>query len=175
LDLGTLSQVAQIFGAVAVVAAIIFGVAQVRHAQRQRLDSAMVELMRAIQDREFTEAFQLLYGLPEGLKLADVRALGSQYELAAILLGSRFETLGLLVFRESIPLRLVEELIGGVVVLMWRKLTPWAIDYRAEQGHDLLFEWFQWLAERIEGRGRKQQEPAYRRYRDWKPRNDLPQ
>jgi hypothetical protein len=175
LDLNTLSQVAQIFGAVAVVTAIIFGIAQIRHAQRQRLDSAAIELVRAIQDRELTEGFRLLYALPEGFRAADLRAMGSQYELAAIMLGHRFETLGLLVFRESIPLRLVEELLGGVVVMMWHKLACWAADYRVEQGHDLAFEWFQWLAERIEGRGRKQEEPAYRRYRDWKPRNELPQ
>ena len=175
MDLNTLSQLAQVFSAIAVVAAIIFGVAQMRHAQRQRLDTAAVELVRSIQDREFASAFRLLYSIPAGLHAAELRALGAEYEHAAISLGSRFETLGLLVFRESIPLRLVEELVGGVIVLMWHKLQTWCQDYRSEQGHEMLLEWFQWLAERIEERGRRDQLPAFRRYRDWKPSDDLPQ
>ena len=169
MDLSSLSQIAQILGGIAVVVAIVFGVAQIRQFQQQRLDAAAVELMRSLQDREFTDAFRLIYGLGEGTGAADLRALGPDYEGAAIAIGTRFETMGLLVFRKNIPFHLVEELIGGAVVLLWRKLQPWAEEYRAEQQHELLFEWFQWLAERLSERGRLEQVPAYKRYKDWTP------
>ena len=170
MDLNSVSQMAQILSGIAVVVAIVFGVAQVRQFQRQRLDSAAVELMRSLQDREFTNAFRLIFPLPKGLPAAEFGALGPEYEDAAICIAVRLETMGLLVYQESIPLHLVEEIIGGTAVLFWTKLRPWVEEHRAEQKHQLLFEWFQWLAERLVERGRPEQIPAYTRCRDWRPR-----
>jgi hypothetical protein len=30
-----------------------------------------------------------------------------------------------------------------------------------------MFEWYQWLAEQMERRGRPLEQPAFERYRDW--------
>lgn len=169
MDLNSISQIAQILGGIAVVVAIFFGIAQIRQFKQQRLDAAAIEIMRSLQDREFTHAFRLIYSLEEGVRALDLRNLGPEYEDAAITIGTRFETMGLLVFHESIPFHFVEQQIGGAVVLLWKKLQPWAEDYRAEQKHALLFEWFQWLAERLRQRGRSEQVPAYVRYQDWTP------
>ena len=170
MDLNTLSQIAEVLSGIAVVVAIVFGVAQVRQFQQQRRDSADVELMRSMQDREFTRSFRLIYSLPDDLSASGLRELGSDYEEAAIAIGTRFESMGLLVFRGSIPFELVEQIVGGVIVLLWRKLRLWATEYRAEQQHELLFEWFQWLAERIEERGRMAELPAYKKYSVWRPK-----
>jgi len=169
VDLESLSQLAQILGGIAVVVAIFFGIAQIRQFKQQRLDAAAVEIMRSLQDREFTHAFRLIYSLEKGVSAVCLRDLGLEYEDAAITIGTRFETMGLLVFNQSIPFQLVEQQIGGAVVLLWDKLKPWAEDYRAEQKHPLLFEWFQWLAQQLRQRGRSEQVPAYVRYQDWKP------
>jgi len=168
LDLTMLSQVAQILGGVAVVIAIVFGITQIRQFQQQRLDSAALELMRTLQDREFTHAFRLIYPIAGSVDRDALLALGPEHEDAAISLGSRLEAMGLLVFRGSIPIDLVEEMIGGTAVLLWRQLRPWVEQLRSEKNHQLLFEWFQWLAERLDERDRLQQVPAYRRYKDWK-------
>lgn len=170
MDLNTLAQVAEILSGIAVVAAMVFGVVQVRQFRQQRRDSADVELMRSMQDPEFTRSFRLIYSLPDNLGASGLRDLGPGYEEAAIAIGARFESMGLLVYRGSIPFDLVEQIVGGVVVLLWRKLRLWVVEYRAEQGHELLFEWFQWLAERIEERGRTAELPAYKRYVNWKPK-----
>jgi hypothetical protein len=169
VDLQALSQVAQILGGIAVVVAIFFGIAQIRQFKQQRLDVAAIEIMRSIQDREFTRAFRLIYSLEEGVGAHGLRNLGPEYEDAAITIGTRFETMGLLVFQKSIPFQLVEQQIGGAVVLLWNKLQPWAEDYRTEQKHPLLFEWFQWLAEQLRQRGRSEQVPAYVRHQNWTP------
>ena len=167
MDLTTLSELAQILGGTAVVIAIVFGITQMRQFQQQRLDSAALELMQAMQDREFTHAFKLIYPIIGSVDGDALRALGPEHEDAAISLGSTLEAMGLLVFRGSIPIDLVEEMIGGTTVLLWRQLRPWVEQLRAEKNHRLLFEWFQWLAERIDERGRLQQVPAYNRYKDW--------
>jgi hypothetical protein len=167
MDLVALSQFAQIVGNLAVVVALCFGMAQIRQFRRQRLDAASIELMRSIEDQQFTHAFRLIYPLPPGIPANDLRALGPDFEEAALALGARFESMGVLVFRDSLPMHLVEEIIGGAVVLIWQRLKPWTEANRREQDHPLLFEWFQWLAEQLEARGRPTQAPAYERYRQW--------
>lgn len=126
--------------------------------------------MRSFQDGEFTRAFRLIYALPDGARAADLRAMGAEYEDAALAIGTRFETVGLLVFRENIPFHIVEDLVGGVAVALWRKLQPWVVEVRSEQKQKMFLEWFQWLAERMAERGRTAQTPAYERYRDWRPK-----
>ena len=170
MDLAALSQLAQVLGGVAVVVALVFGIVQIRQFRRQRLDAAALELVRSLQDREFTHAFRLIYALPDDIPANDLRALGVEHEEAALALGTRFETMGLLVYRDSVPIELLEELIGGAVVILWRKLRPWVEAGRIEGAHPLLFEWFQWLAERLEARGRPTQVPAFLKHRDWTPK-----
>lgn len=165
--LQTLANLAQVVGVVAVMAAIGFGVAQIRQYRQQRRDAVAVELMRSIQDAEFTRSLRLLLSLPVDVSVEGLRARGDACEDAALALGAKYETLGYLVYRGIMPLELVEELVGGVGVHLWARLKPWALALREEQGQPLLFEWYQWLAETMDRRGRPQEQPAYLRHRDW--------
>ncbi len=94
---------------------------------------------------------------------------GPAMEDAALALGIRYEAVGLLVFRGIKPLSLVEQLIGAVSIELWSKMRAWVGEVREEQSRPHFLEWFQWLAEQLEKRGRRQQTPAYIRYRDWRP------
>ena len=167
--LETLANLAQVLGALAVAAAIAFGLAQIRQFRQQRRDILSVELMRSIQDTEFTRSLRVLLEIPIGSSAADIRALGPGAEDAAWSLSAKYETLGYLVYRGIMPFELVEELVGGVGVHLWERLYPWAAAVREEQGQPLLLEWFQWLAERLRERDRPQAVPAYHRLRDWRP------
>jgi hypothetical protein len=167
--LETLADFAQVLGAIAVVAAIAFGVAQIRQFRQQRRDALAVELMRSIQDAEFTRSLRLLLALPSGMSAAEFRALGPTVEDATWALCAKYETLGYLVYRGIMPIELVEELVGGVGCHLWARLQPWAKEMRAEQGQPLLLEWFEWLTDRLNERDRPAAVPAYDRLRDWKP------
>jgi hypothetical protein len=166
--LETLANLAQVLGAIAVVAAIVFGLAQIRQFRQQRRDAVAVELMRSIQDTEFTRSLRVLLELPVGISAAEFRALGPTVEDAAWALGAKYETLGYLVYRGIMPIELVEELVGGVGVHLWARLRPWALEVRQQQRQPLLLEWYQWLAERLDERERTQAVPAYERLRHWK-------
>ena len=172
--LETLANLAQVFGAVAVAAAIGFGVAQIRQFRQQRRDALAVELMRSIQDTEFTRSLRMLLELPPNATVADIRSRGVAFEDATWALASKYETLGYLVFRGIMPFELVEELVGGVGVHLWNRIRPWAIAVREEQGQPLLLEWFQWLAERMDERGRPNAIPSYVKHRDWTTPQRLP-
>lgn len=156
-----LSQIAQVLEGVAVIFILIFGVVQLRQYKQQRNDTASVELMRSLQDVEFIHAFQLINALPDGLTADEIKARGSDYEKAAFVLSARFEIIGQIVSRNSIPSEIVEELVGGGVITLWRKLKRWTVDLRDEQDYPYLWEWFQWLAEQFEKNGRAEIPPAY--------------
>jgi hypothetical protein len=168
--LQTLANLAQILGVIAVVAAIAFGIAQVRQFRQQRRDALAVELMRSIQDAEFTRSIRIILEIPDGISAAEFRSLGPTAEEAAWALVAKYETLGYLVYRGIMPIELVEELLGGVGIRLWHRLEPWATALREQQGQPLLHEWFQWLAERLEERGRLAAVPAYIRLRSWRAR-----
>jgi hypothetical protein len=165
--LETLANLAQVLGATAVAAAIIFGLAQIRQFRQQRRDALAVELMRSIQDAEFTRSLRVLFTLPLETSAEEIRARGHAIEDAAWALCAKYETLGYLVYRGIMPIDLVEELVGGVGVHLWARLRPWAECIREEQNQPLLLEWFQWLAERLQDRKRPQAVAAYVRLRSW--------
>jgi hypothetical protein len=158
---------AQVIGALAVVVAIAFGRVQVRQYRQQRRDAVAVELMRSIQDAEFTRSLRLVLSLPIGCTVEEFRSRGDVYEDAAIALIAKYETLGYLVFRGIMPIELVEELVGGVGIHLWERLQNWAQAVRDEQQQPLLFEWFQWLTDVMRRRGRKEAVPAYVRHAEW--------
>jgi hypothetical protein len=169
MDLQTLANLAQIIGAAAVVAAIVFGIAQIRQFRLQRQAEAAAELVRSFQDSDFTRSFRLISALPKNASSAELRVGGPAMEDAALALGIRYEAVGLLVFRGIMPLSLVEQLIGAVSIELWSKMRAWVEAVREEQSRPHFLEWFQWLAEQLEKRGRHQQTPAYLGYRNWRP------
>jgi len=169
MDLQTLSQLAEVFGFIAVLAAIIFGYIQIKDAQHQRNDLAAIELVRSFQNSEFTTAFRLIHSLPENIPADEFEAKGTEYIDAAYALSFDFETTGVLVYRGVIPLAAVEQLIGGIAITLWKRLSPWIHHARKEQSQEQILEWFQWLAERLEERSQGDTEPAFIKHKDWKP------
>jgi hypothetical protein len=106
--------------------------------------------------------------VPDGISAADLKAEGPEYERAAILISTTFETMGLLAFRRLAPFSLVQELAGGIIIVTWRKLSVWVETVREEQSQPSWAEWYQWLAEqlievKIEGK------PAYMKFKGWQP------
>ena len=65
----------------------------------------------------------------------------------------------------------VHNLIGTSGPALWRKLAPWVEMLRDEQEAQTMFEWFQWLAERLEGNNMPTDIPAYEEHKDWMPAN----
>ena len=98
MDLQALANLAQVVSALAVVAAIVFGLIQVRQFQMQRRDSAAAELVRSFLDAQFAQALRVIDALPNNAKAEQLRAGGAAMEEAALYFAVRFETIGLLVF-----------------------------------------------------------------------------
>lgn len=167
MTLQTFSVVVDIISSIAVFAAIIFGITQINQFRQQRRDTAAVELVRSVQDSEFTNGFRLIHPLPDDISAADFKALGTEYIAHALAIGMKYESIGLMVFKGVIPIEIVEELVGGVAITFWGKLSPWIEEMRVKQSADFVFEWFEWLVDRLKERGRDTREPAHIHYADW--------
>jgi hypothetical protein len=168
MSLEALANLAQVVGAVAVVAGIAFGWYQVRQFRAQQRDAVVAELCRTFYSRDLANAVRLLYSLPDGVPAAELRARGSEFEEAAIISNTAFETMGLLVFRRIAPFDVVVELAGGMITVTWRKVAVWIAAVRLEQSQPSWAEWFEWLAHQVAAEKSKV-EPAHVRFRDWSP------
>lgn len=171
MDIQTLGALAEIFGFTAVIAAFIFGFIQVRDFRRQRRDLAAIELVRSFQDKEFTQAFRLIHSLPEDISATEFAAKGTEYIDAAYSLSMKYESMGVLVFRNVVPISAVEDLIGGVGITLWKRLSPWVYSIRIEQSQEHILEWFEWLVDRMEDRGQGLKEPAHKLYKTWETKD----
>ncbi len=167
MTLTDLANIAEILGVLAIVFGIAFGAIQLKQHRKQVRTNAITELARSFEHREFTEAYRLIANLPDGLTEKEFGELGDDYVSAALRVGFKFETVGLLIHKGVVPMDAMADLVGGAAILIWKKMRRYVEEARASQDHDLLFEWFQWLVERLEERGEDKRPPAYRAYKNW--------
>ncbi|GAA3908787.1 hypothetical protein GCM10022276_28850 [Sphingomonas limnosediminicola] len=151
----------------AVIIGVVFGLVQLRQLRVQREVQAGIELLRPLQAPQAAEALMLIHGLPDGLTEAQLtRSLGKNFGAVMGVL-ALFESLGPLVARGHVPIEMYADSYRGVTVLCWQKLRPY-IEERRQNGWPNLFEWLQWLAERMEQRTpRAGDVPAFDRFRTW--------
>jgi hypothetical protein len=170
-SLANLANVAEIVGAVIVVGGLIFAVLQMRQTRQQRRELAAIELFRFFGNPKFTAAYKRILRLPEGRSADDIQGNGSDLEEAAMLISATMESIGVMTFQRIVPFMVVYNLIGASCPALWRKLSPWVIMLREEQNEPAVFEWFQWLANRLEYSHSLESEPAYVAHVDWVPAN----
>jgi hypothetical protein len=170
MGLGTLANIAEIFSAVFVVTGIVFGLIQIRQWRQERLEANAAEVMRAIQQSQFSRALRTVLAMPACNCVDDMRACGEECEDAAMQVSLTLETVGIMVHRGLIPLELVHAMIGGSAISSWKRLKGWCEATRTEADVPRLHEWYQWLCEQLEAYEPPQGPgPAYNIHRDWKP------
>ena len=151
------------------VAGVAFTVVQLRHGRRAREREVALEILRLIHTPDFARALRLMYDLEPGLSRAEVEArLGDDMHFVYSMMIS-WESLGVLVYRRQLDLQLVDDFVGGSLLLSWRKLERYVKEERIARERETLLEWFQWLAERMREReSRGPVVPAYQAHADWR-------
>src|SRR2546422_2553426 len=107
-DLPTIAQLVSTF---TVVAGFVFAVYQTLNIRRQRRDETALTLIRTTVPPE--QFGTTVLTLPDDVTLEHIRALGPEAQRSIITACVNYENLGYLVYLRMIPLRLVDELIGG--------------------------------------------------------------
>ena len=166
-----LASILNLVSTAAIVGALVFTALQVRAANEARRDQAAVVIIQTTQDSSWTKALNIVSTLPENASAQDVRDQGGAMERALFELSIRFEPVGYMVYCRIITLKAVDDLIGGVAVVIWSRARGWTEEYRKTTNNPKFNEWVEWLADRIkERRGHSPAEPASRRYCAWRER-----
>lgn len=167
MTLSEIANIVEIIGVVAIVSGIAFGLIQLRQHREQTRNMAIHELATSFEDSDFTEAYRILADLQEGMSADELNALGDEYVSAILRVGMKFETIGLLVHNRVVPFDAMKSLVGGAAIKIWGVVKIWIRETRRRQGHPLLFEWFEWLVDRLEERSEGARLPAFEAYADW--------
>lgn len=165
----TWSDILALVSAVALCAGVIFGAYQLVELRRQRRRDAALGLVRSLQSGDFTAALGQINSLPDGADLATIeRKLGPHARDSVFLVGLTMESLGVLTFRREIDMATVDDFFSGAIAIAWRKLHTFVEEDRKNLQRETVWEWFQWLAERMSEREtRATPVPAYIAHRDW--------
>ena len=146
MDVGTIANVAT---AAAVITGLVFGIIEIVHARREREERGAFEVVHAMLTPEWMRSMAIVQSLPDGVPAAELEADPKKLE-AAESVGIILETLGYSVYRHIVPLLVVDDLIGGTVRIAFRKMRGYIEYDRARVGSQKSWEWFQWLAERLD-------------------------
>ena len=162
----------QTIQAIAVVVGVILGLVQLRQIRKQREAQAGVELLHVLQSPDTAETMLRLHGLPNDLSGEQIKqGLGNDFG-SVLALMAYFESLGPLVARGHVSLEMYAEFYRGPTVIVWSKMRGYVIEQRGA-GWPMLYEWLQWLAERMEERGGTSDIPAFVRFRNWRSEKDF--
>ena len=165
------ADVLDILNAVALSAGAIFAAYQLTDLRRQRRRDGVLALVRSFQSADFTSALRRINSLPDDADRATIRELlGPTGEDQVFLVGLTWESLGVMVFRREVDLETVDDFFSGAIALSWRKLSTFVEDDRASLQRATVWEWFQWLADRMSERESADKPiPAHIAHRNWHP------
>lgn len=169
-ELSVIANIAEIIGVITVIIGFFFALLQMRQLRQQRRELAAIELFRFFGSPRFAEAYREILHMPEGMSARDIRSEHPELEASAMLISTTMENIGVMTYQRIVPFMVVNNLIGSSAVILWRKLKLWTLALREELGEPYAFEWFQWLAERLdEDHAGGEARAAYEAHRDWKP------
>ena len=141
MDLPTIASFAE---ASAVIVAVVFGMVQLRQLNAQRRREAAFALMQSIQSPQMLRGILIIDRLQDAPAKAEFDALPENDQVD------------------------VTALYSGTLQQSWRKLQRYAEELREATARPTRWEWFQWLAERMQERESDATPiPAYVQHRKW--------
>lgn len=146
LDLATVLDVVV---AIAVVVGVVFGLSELRNAERGRRDHAAVDIVRTVQTQEVRRAVARVLTLPDGADPQRVRDDPATLE-AALAVDSACEMWGSMVFEGVVDLHTLDRMVGGWVRGTWTRLSLWVEAERVDKRSPNIGEWWQWLYDQLE-------------------------
>jgi hypothetical protein len=168
MDISTIANVAT---AITVITGVLFGWFEVRHLRREREERAAFEVLHTMLTSEWLRSAVLVDSVPDNVAPevleGDAKLLDAFHSIGLIL-----EAVGYAVYARIVPLAMVDDMMGGIVRVTWRKMKNYVAHDRSRSGSQKGWEWFQWLYEQLERHGLSKtslRTGAFEAYRDWMP------
>ncbi|HUM46731.1 MAG TPA: hypothetical protein PLD84_07385 [Chitinophagales bacterium] len=147
-----IAEIANISLALSLIVALVFGIAQVRVAARDRRERLTLEALRNFQSREFAELIYYIANRDMPSTREGLLQLPVNEQVMLIQFGQEMESLGMLVSEKIIDIDLVDKTLGSFVATSWQKYKLMFEDMRVKTDDPFLGEYFQWLGEEIDER-----------------------
>ena len=154
--------IAAIISTVILIMGVGFTVVQLRHMRATKERGATLELVHRLQTTEFARSMRMLFDIHGNSTKVQISGIvqndpGLIYELLAT-----WESLGIMVYRREMSLGMVDDFFSGPILISWAVLEEFVYEERRKLKRDTTWEWFQWLAERMqEQEQEKPPVPAY--------------
>lgn len=132
------------------LAGLIFGIAQVKAAARDRRERLTLETLRAFQTREFAELMVFVNSSRFPKDRQESSALDSRDTALMLEFSQKMESLGILVAEGLVDIELVDKTLGTYVTKTWNKYKAFIVPIRERDPY--LNEYYQWLSDRMEER-----------------------
>jgi hypothetical protein len=158
-----------LFQTVAIVFGILYGVLELGQLREETNRQSAAELARWFQTTEYLAGMVALEEIPDDASPEQVReALDGREELLWQV-AMVTESVGVLVWRGDLDLRLVDDLAGGGIIQFWETTKPLWLQIREDWDRPATMEWTQWLADRLGELPTLAEAPAHEAFRDWVP------
>jgi len=148
----TITNIANIALSLSVIVAVIFGIAQVKAAARDRRERLTLEVLRQFQTREFAELLHFVNIIEIPATFEESLKQPANERIMMIQFGQQMESLGMIVAEGLIDIDLVDKTLGSFVTTAWERYKTLFLNIRETQADPFLGEYFQWLAEKIDRR-----------------------
>jgi hypothetical protein len=150
-----IAMLANLALALSFIVGLIFGIAQVHAAARDRRERLTLETLREFQTREFVELMSFINSTEMPKNREGLSAIPQNERVMLMQYGQEMESLGILVAEKLINIDLVDKTLGIFVVTSWEKYKALFHELRVSIPDPFMGEYFQWLAERIDLRMKK--------------------
>ena len=137
------------------IVAVIFGLAQIKAAKRDRRERLTLETIRNFQTREFAELIFFVTANKFPKSMAEFNQVPGNERIFLIQFAQQMETLGMQVAEGLINLDLIDKTLGSLVTTTWEKYKVVFTEMREKMPDPFLGEYYQWLAECIDKRMRE--------------------
>lgn len=131
---------------------LVFGIAQVKAASRDRRERLTLQTLHSFETREFAELLYHVTSTEIPSTYEEWKKESPETRIRFIEFGQRMESLGLLLAERLINVDLVDKTLGSFVVASWNRYKILFMDMRQKQEDPFLGEYFQWIAEQIDRR-----------------------
>jgi hypothetical protein len=154
---------------IAIIVGVVFGLTQLRHYHLSQMRDSALFLLNSYQTGDFSQGLWRILSIPDGLTKQEIEErVGDDVKALYLVMGA-WESIGILVFHKEVTLDMVEDAYGDPITLSWQKLEPYVSAMRQEHQRETIYEWFQWLAERLKEREESGSPiPAYVAHKHWK-------
>jgi hypothetical protein len=157
------SLIANVSLSLTFLAGLIFGIAQVKAAARDRRDRLTLETLRAFQTREFAELMSYIHSPRFPKNSQEARDMSSEDNVLMVEFLQKMESLGILVAEGLVDIDLVDKTLADYVITTWNKYKNFIVPMRERDPY--LSEYYQWLADHMEERAAKNpREPFYKNH-----------